>query len=240
MHTANVAYSKEYQEFRKTFDYVFQEKYKIKEEKQVLSDGKHTIHISYFNDESYEFSKYWVHTTLTEIFDSRLNKVSEFKNINQHVNLYSVIEHSNGKSYLIFSIDVFGYSIMDLSNYKVYHFIPEESFRENEETFIWTDVYYCKSNNILAVGGCYWAWPFSSEFFDFSSPESLPYKRLYSSNDMEGEIIIDAEVTPLRWNDDGTIVLKCCTDNDGEVEEERTVDIVSLINKKTKYQDSHK
>lgn len=34
-------------------------------------------------------------------------------------------------------MDLYGYSIMDLSNYKVYDYIPVESFTGHKETFIW-------------------------------------------------------------------------------------------------------
>lgn len=224
----NIAYSIEYQEYRKTFDYVFQERYKTKSEEVPLTDGKHILRISYFNDESCEYSKYQVQTSETEVFDNNFNKVAEFRNINHSVNFYSVVEHSNGKNYLIFSIDLYGYSVMNLENYHVYNFVPEESFKGEVETFIWTDVCYSKKNNIIAVDGCYWACPSSAEFFDFSTPENLPYEKILSSFDMEGQLNIDTDVIPVRWNNDGSIVLKCCIDSEGKDEVEKVVDIVSI------------
>lgn len=224
----NIAYSNEYQEYRKTFNYVFQDKYKTEIEEVSLTDGKHILRISYFNDESCEYSQYRVSTSETEVFDSNFNKVAEFRNINHSVNFYSIVEHSNGKNYLIFSIDLYGYSVMDLENYFIYNFVPEESFKGEEETFIWTDVYYSKKNNILAVDGCYWAYPSSTEFFDFSTPENLPYEKILSSYDMEGQLNIDTDVIPVRWNDDGSIVLECCIDSEGNNRVEKVIDIISL------------
>ena len=43
---------------------------------------------------------------------------------------------------------------------------------------------------------------------------------------MDGEINIDYDVTPVRWNDDGTIAIKCCIYEDSE-EIEKTLDIKS-------------
>jgi hypothetical protein len=228
MNNSNIAYSNEYQEYRKTFDYVFQDKYRTEIEEIPLTDGNHILRISYFNDESYECSQYPVHTSQTEVYDNNFNKVAEFRNINHSVNFYSVVEHSNGKNYLIFSIDLYGYSNMNLENYHIYNFIPKDSFKGEAETFIWTDICYSKKHNILAVDGCYWACPSSAEFFDFSNPENLPYEKILSSYDIEGELNINTDVIPIRWDDDGSIVLKCCIDTEGNDEVEKVVDIVSL------------
>lgn len=230
----NIAYSNEYQEYRKTFDYVFQDKYRTEIVEIHLTDGKHILRIFYFNDESYEYSQYSVHTSQTEVFDNNFNKVAEYRNINHSVNFYSVVEHSNGKNYLIFSIDLYGYSIMNLENYHVYNFVPEDSFKGESETFIWTDICYSKKHNILAVDGCYWGCPASTEFFDFSNPENLPYEKILSSYDMEGVLNINTDVIPIRWNDDGSIVLRCCTDTGGNNEVEKVVDFVSLAKVKRK------
>ena len=224
----NIAYSNEYQEHRKTFDYVFQDKYKTEIEEVPLTDGKHILRISYFTDESCEYNQYRVYASETEVFDNNFNKVADFRNINHSVDFYSVVEHSNGKNYLVFSIDLYGYSVMDLENYHVCNFVPEESFKGEGETFIWTDICYSKKHNILAVDGCYWACPSSVEFFDFSTPENLPYEKILSSYDMEGLLNIDTDVIPIRWNDEGSIVLKCCIDSESTNEVEEVVDIVSL------------
>lgn len=230
MSNKNIAYTNEYKKYRDEIRYVFDEKYKCYDvETKLLSDGKHTLITTYYSDDSYEISKYNIHASKTQVIDSMKNKVAEFENINHDGNIFSVVEHSNGKNYLIFSIDLYGYSIMDLSNYNVYHYIPEESFSGHKETFIWTEAYYCKENNIIAVDGCYWACPFCTEFFDFSNPEELPFKCIYSSYEMEDEISIENDVTPIHWNSDGTIVLSCCTDDEGNRQIQKTIDIVSRI-----------
>lgn len=46
---------------------------------------------------------------------------------------------------------------------------------------------------------------------------------------MDGEVNIDTDVVPLRWNSDGTIVLKCFIDEEEEKEVEKTVDVLSRI-----------
>lgn len=192
MESNNVAYTNEYLEYRKQFDYIFIDKYKRGSDKiKQLKDGRQTLITSYYVDDSYEVSKYYVHTSKTLVLGCNNNTVAEIRNIIHSVDFFSEVEHSNGKRYLLFSIDVFGYSIMDLSNYEVYHYIPEESFKGDEETFIWTNVLYCSKNNTIAVDGCFWAAPSGTNIYDFSIPERLPYEMLYSSYDMDGEANID-------------------------------------------------
>ena len=223
----NVAYSHEYQCYRKQFDYIFSKKYESGNEKiKLLSDSKHTLKTSFYCDDSHEIFQYNAHTSRTEVFDISGKKVAEIKNINYSTDFFSEVEHSNGKRYLLFSIDLYGYSIMDLSNYKVYDYIPEESFSGQEETFIWTDVLYCSRNNIIAVDGCIWACPSSTYFYDFATPEQLPYNLICSSYDMEGEINTDYDVTPLHWNEDGTILIRYCVGEDEENEVEKVIDII--------------
>ena len=224
----NVAYSSEYLDYRKQFDYIFVDEYKNGDsEVKQLSDGKHTLITSFYRDESRKVLHFNAYTSKTEVYDCNRNKVAEFRNIDHSVDFFSEVEHSNGKKYLLFSIDLYGYSIMDLSSYKTYHYIPEESFKDHKETFIWTDVLYCRKNNILAVDGCIWACPSSTYFYDFSTPEELPYYLIYSTYDMDGEINIDTDAIPLNWNEDGAIVLKCCVGVNGEERIEKTIDIVS-------------
>lgn len=227
MKTANVAYTEEYQKHRATVDFLFTEEYKYETESKPIFNGEFILETSYYS-ETPERHRY---LSRTEVYDCNKKKVAEFRNIDHSVDFFSQVEHSNGKRYLFFSIDLYGYSILDLSDFQMYHYVPEESFKEGKETFIWTDIFYCKNNNILAVDGCFWACPFSTHFYDFSVPEELPYDLICSSYDMDGEINIDRDVIPVHWNDDGTIVIKCTVDENEEEAIEKTIDIVSRRNK---------
>ncbi|MDG0791168.1 hypothetical protein OMP38_10010 [Cohnella ginsengisoli] len=224
----NVAYTNEYQEHKKKFEYIFNNKFMSKEtDERLLPDGQHILKTHYYFDDSHQVSEYNVRASKTDVLDQMGRIVTELKNIDSHVDFFSMVKHSNGNNYLFFSTELYGYSVLDLSDYCTYHFIPAESFKEKKETFIWTSVLYCAQNNILAVDGCYWACPSSTYFFDFSHPTEIPLKELYNSYDMDGEVNIDTDVVPLRWNNDGTIVLKCCIDEEGEKEVEKTIDVLS-------------
>ncbi|MEK3772798.1 hypothetical protein MKY14_30280 [Paenibacillus sp. FSL R5-0887] len=228
MSEINVAYTNEYQEHKKKFEYIFNKKFMSKDiNERLLPDGKHILKTYYYYDDSHQVSEYNVRASKTDVLDLRGNIITELKNIDYHVDFFSMVEHSNGKNYLLFSTELYGYSVLDLSDLSTHHFIPAESFKEHKETFIWTSVLYCAQNNILAVDGCYWACPSSTFFFDFSQPTKIPLKEIYNSYDMDGEVNIDTDVIPLRWNNDGTIVLKCCMDEEGVKEVEKTIDVLS-------------
>lgn len=230
MNLDNVAYTEEYKKYRDSFNFVFDDRYKDEIEEQSLSDGIHTLRITYYSDETNSKLKFRVLASKTEVLNSQNQKMAEFQNINHGVDFYTVIKHSNGNNYLLFSIDLYGYSILDLFSYNMFHYIPEGSFIGQEETFIWTEAYYCHINNILAIDGCYWACPYATLFIDLANPEQLPYKVIYSSYEMENELNIDNDIIPLRWNQDGSIVLQCSIKDDDELIE-RTFDIESLLAK---------
>ena len=80
-----------------------------------------------------------------------------------------LFHHQNRHDYLVFNIDLYGYSVMDLADNAVRHYIPKESF-DGGETFIWCNLHYNQENNVLAVDGCYWACPTSVILLDFSDP----------------------------------------------------------------------
>lgn len=226
-----MAYSEEYQKYRATFDYIFTKEYEHDKEIKPIFNGDFTLETTYYS-ERHNNPNCHRYLSKAKVYDFNKNKVAEFCNIDHSVDFFSEVEHSNGKRYLFFSIDLCGYSILDLSNYRIYHYVPEESFQQGKETFIWTDTFYCMKNNILAVTGCYWGCPFSTHFYDFSSPEVLPYDLIYSSYDMKDEINIDRHVTPLYWKDDGTIVLECTIGDNKEEPIEYIIDIVSRRKRK--------
>ena len=103
--------------------------------------------------------------------------ILEWRSINTYGNFYSVITHGNGKEYLIFTQDLYGYSVFDFSSRQVMHFFPESSLN-GEETFIWTSVKYSPETSVLAVSGCYWACPYSTQLFTFENPMSEHQKYL--------------------------------------------------------------
>lgn len=108
MNLDNVAYTEEYKKYRDSFNFVFDERYKDEIEEQSLSDGEHTLRITYYSDETNSKLKFRVLASKTEVLNSQHQRMAEFQNINHGVDFYTVIKHSNGKNYLLFSIDLSG------------------------------------------------------------------------------------------------------------------------------------
>ena len=83
----------------------------------------------------------------------------EYFNIYHHGFFCEYISHSNGRDYIFYKEDLYGYSVCEVSSKRVFNYFPAATFKEREETFIGTDIHYNVHNNIFAVGGCYWACP---------------------------------------------------------------------------------
>lgn len=102
----------------------------------------------------------------------RDNKIiAEWRSIDNDGDFYKIIKHRNGKNYLLFLQDLYGYSVLDISSGEKMQYFPEESLNGGE-TFIWTDIEYNPVSNVLAVSGCYWACPYSTHLITFENPMS--------------------------------------------------------------------
>lgn len=92
-----------------------------------------------------------------------------------------IFTHSDGRLYLIYKEDLYGYSVLRLSDRKELHYIPKGYYPDNSheqtnpgESFIMTDFHYCPENNFAAAGGCFWAAPYDTAILDFGDPLSTP------------------------------------------------------------------
>lgn len=101
-----------------------------------------------------------------------------------------IFTHSDGRLYLIYKEELYGYSVLRLSDKKELHYVPLGNYSDNSqdksypgESFIMTDFYYCPQNNYAAAGGCFWAAPFDTAILDFSDP-LLPPDRIRTMHDI--------------------------------------------------------
>ena len=114
--------------------------------------------------------------------------VYEWKNTYGNSRFAKIIHHSDGEDYLVFDEDLYGYSVLKLSDFSCMHYLPAESYGDFpdifEETFIWCNIFYNAENNMMAVDGCYWACPENVVVLDFSNPmqavEAKEWSDLYS------------------------------------------------------------
>lgn len=201
----NIADTEAYRRYRSGYESVFQQCFRSGEPAVYpLPDRRHIL-----ETDSYEYPHH--HPFRMPACKIRVmaegRTVAEFTTVGRDGILSAFAAHGSGRSYLLYSMDLYGYSVMDLGTYHSFHYIPEECL-EGRETFIWTNALYCGLNHLLAVDGCIWGAPYSTEVFDFSRPESLPYPRVFSSLDLREELSADDDVIPVGWTRDGGLILR--------------------------------
>jgi hypothetical protein len=175
----NIAYSLEYQAYRKKWEAVFMPAnltnvelmmpnaaysslYNLQMEKWARGMEDYRIERSYYETES-DGKKLWGAETV--IFNNSGALIYKYRTDDDGGDFISFIKHSNGNNYFMFRTSLYGYGIFDITLKKDYFYIPDEP-----ETFIWTDVHYNAMSNMLAVEGCVWACPYSVNLIDFADP----------------------------------------------------------------------
>lgn len=201
----NVAYTAEYQAYRKKREYIFCEAYLHSTETIQLSNDL-MLKRNMYQDESQKILPYRILCSSTDLIDQYEKIIYSTQNMHYVGEFFDLIDHQNGRQYLIFRTDLYGYSVLDLITMKDYHYIPEESLTD-DESFIWTGTHYNKSNNLLVAGGCYWAYPFDVFVVDFSEPIKLPYPELDVNRYLNGENIEEIEF--IKWDENDHLSIKC-------------------------------
>ena len=121
----------------------------------------------------------------------------------------SIIHHANGKTYLLFYEDLYGYSVLDLLSTQSVHYIPQESHDTDEsrfeETVIWVIPHYDPQSGLLAVEGCIWAAPYTVLVVDFSDPMRIVEARCWL--DLNGDIDSGHydEINFIGWDEDSLV-----------------------------------
>jgi len=194
MNLQNVYSTEEYQAYRKEqankFRDIIPDEEKIvdlSERFRVVFNNYHTI----YSDPSYATAK---------VFDGD-EVVYEYDNICPHYYFNKLIEHSNGHSYYIFRIDAQGYSVFDLTEKYVTHYIPQNMLdAPNDESLFLFILDYNQNNNIVAAHCYYWGPIERPMLFDFSKPSKLPLP--YVDVPCEHETSWAREIRSLKWDND--------------------------------------
>ena len=136
-----------------------------------LNDG-YFVNVYTVLNELELFSKYDKEYSLCRLYKD--NKfLHEWINIGASTLHLNIFKHSNGHKYLIYNIDLYGYSVLELDTLKNINYLPYESYNygaDFEETFIFCDAHYNEYNDCLAVDGCFWSAPYSIMLLDFKEP----------------------------------------------------------------------
>ena len=168
----NAAYEPEYLKQREYLEsLLFQEK-NLEDETDNIVSPEIFVHIKSYSAQReeifYSGAEYFIKINGKEVYTAKC--------VNDDCAFFKLIKHRNGNYYLIFRKDLYGYSLLEIETLKTFDYYPACSLGfitdENffEETFIWTDVIYNSSNNLMAVYGCIWACPFELALVDFSDP----------------------------------------------------------------------
>lgn len=175
----NIAYTPEYQNARKEWETVFAPKNFTETESMQPVSGdceyrimhllrwakgmeKYRIERSYYEAEN-DGQKLW--GAETTIFDAAGTIVFQYRTDDDDADFIALIQHSNGHEYFLFRTGLYGYGVYDLAAKQEFCYIPDAP-----ETFIWTDVHYNPTVNMLAVEGCFWACPMGVILLDFTDP----------------------------------------------------------------------
>ena len=192
MSSRNIAYTEKYQKQKEGFNYLFHEEFLADSNEHIFSDSRWRVICKDYVDKVAPLA---LNGKAIEVYNNKNKLIFEQKCYDDRQFL-SYILHANGMEYLFFGLDLYGYSIFNLTTRTAYHYVPEDVLVGGGETFIWTNVVYSETDKI-AVEGCFWACNHEFEIYDFSEPEKLPYKRLIKHEDLEPEY--NNWLKPIGW-----------------------------------------
>ena len=167
----NIAYEQRYRDWRSMYDPLFAQENRcpVQDEDLTLSDGFSVRSESYTKNGNLNLS-----VSENKLLDSKGRVHYSWRNLDGSINFCSLFLHKNGYHYLIFHIELYGYSVLELESGREMHYIPSQVHpkdgQEADEVFIWTLTEYDSVGNMLIVSGCIWGCPYSTIVLDFSEP----------------------------------------------------------------------
>ena len=141
------------------------------------------------------------------LFDARKMQIISWRCIDDRAEFFSLIRHADGKFYLVFCQDLYGYSVLDLASAQIMRFVPD-AWLDGKEGFIWDGVHYLRGWDALAASGCYWAAPNGVHLVSFAEPMSEEQRYVDVLDCIQGgcDIYEQADFTGFEDNE---LSLKC-------------------------------
>lgn len=141
------------------------------------------------------------------LFDTHKIQIKSWRCIDDRAEFFSLIRHADGKFYLVFRQDLYGYSVLDLASAQIMRFVPD-AWLDGKESFIWDGVHYLRGWDALAVDGCYWAAPNGVHLVSFAEPMSEEQRYVDVLDCMQGgyDIYEQADFAGFEGN---KLSLKC-------------------------------
>ena len=127
--------------------------------------------------------------------------------IDDRAEFFSLIRHANGKFYLVFRQDLYGYSVLDLASAQIMRFVPD-AWTLGKESFILSGARYLRDWDALAVSGCYWGAPDGVHLVSFAEPMSEEQRYIDVLDCIQGgyDIYEQADFASFEGNE---LSLKC-------------------------------
>ena len=97
--------------------------------------------------------------------------IKTWRCIDDRAEFFSLIRHANGKFYLVFRQDLYGYSVLELDRGRIMRFVPD-AWPDGKESFILSGARYLRDWDALVVSGCYWGAPNGVHLVSFAEPMS--------------------------------------------------------------------
>lgn len=209
----NVYDTPEYQSFRREFDEFFCADCRDPSagEARELAGG-YSLRTEHYRSKSSQFT-----LSRHRLLDHRGETVYTWDNIDNDGEFASLIPHANGRHYLVFREDLYGYSVLEVETGRGVHYFPDRSWEKGWETFIWTGVRYDPRTSLLAVSGCYWACPNGTLLLDFSDPleEQDWAEWLDIQNVVDPDLDEYDDIDLERFGPDGLLYFKTTSAEDG-------------------------
>lgn len=199
----NVAYTDEYRLYRRQRERDFLPEYLVSVLEKTTAVGEgYSVHTRVYIRETED--AVLLNGSENELIDNAGAVCFSWRNIDRSGEFYYCFRHADGERYFLFRQDLYGYSVLRLSDKAVFHYIPAQSFPADRtdfaETFIWTDAAYDPESNLLAVSGCFWACPYSVMIVDFSAPFAVNEICTDIHEVIDGGYTMYDDADFLRWN----------------------------------------
>lgn len=105
------------------------------------------------------------------LFDTHKTQIKSWRCVDDRAEFFSLIRHANGKFYLVFRQDLYGYSVLELDRGRIMRFVPD-AWTLGKESFIFSGAHYLRGWDALVVSGCYWGAPNGVHLVSFAEPMS--------------------------------------------------------------------